>query len=62
MKSKEFDENRLILLQTRMENAIGFREHYLIEAERTGNRIMFEYWDTELDWVINEIINFGREQ
>lgn len=57
--NKDLNELTIIRLQTEMENAIGFREHYLKEAQRTGNRIMFEFWDTTLDRIINEIIDLG---
>lgn len=59
--NKDFCELTIIRLQTEMENAIGFREYYLKEAQRTGNNIMFEYWDTTLDQIINEIIKLGGD-
>lgn len=57
--NKELSELTIIRLQTEMENAIGFREHYLKHAQLTGNNIMFEFWDTTLDAIINEIIDLG---
>lgn len=57
---KELSELTIIRLQTELENAIGFREHYLKHYQQTGNNIMFEYWDTTLDSIINEIIKLGE--
>ena len=59
--NKELSELTIIRLHTEMENAIGFREHYLKEAQRTGNRIMFEFWDTTLQAIIDDIIDLGNK-
>lgn len=55
-------ELRMIRLHTDMENAIGMRDFYLIRSNKTGNRIMFEFWDTTLDCIINEILDLHMEQ
>lgn len=56
----ELSELAIIRLQTELENAIGFREHYLKHAQRTGNHIMFIYWDTALNEIIEDIIRLGE--
>lgn len=59
--NKDLDELTIIRLQTELENAIGFREHYLEHAQRTGNNVMFEFWDTTLQNIIDEIIELGAK-
>ena len=53
--NKELCELTLIRLQTEMENAIGFREHYL----KIGDYNLYHLWDEELDRVINDIMTLG---
>ena len=49
----------IIRLDTELENAIGFRDHYLKHAQQTGNFIMFDYWDATLTQIIEDIIHLG---
>ena len=58
--SLDLSELTLIRLQTELENAIGFREHYLKHYQETGNIIFFIYWDTEMHEIIEEIIRLGE--
>ena len=63
IKGKEMNEISLmaiIRLDTELENAIGFRDHYLKHAHETGNFIMFDYWDATLNLIIEDIINLGE--
>lgn len=53
--NKELCELTLIRLQTEMENAIGFREHYL----KIGDYKLYHLWDEQLDNIINDIMRLG---
>lgn len=53
--NKELCELTIIRLQTEMENAIGFREHYL----KTGDVKLYNVWDQELDNIIDQILHLG---
>ena len=53
--NKELSELTLIRLQTEMENAIGFREHYL----KTGDFNLYNLWDEQLDKIIDDIMKLG---
>lgn len=57
----EISELAIIRLQTELENAIGFREHYLKHYQKTGNIIMFTLWDTTLSEIIDDIIKLGED-
>lgn len=51
----DLDTLAIIRLQTELENAIGFREHYL----QLQDYNLYEMWDRILDDIITEIINLG---
>jgi hypothetical protein len=53
--SKDLCELTLIRLQTELENAIGFREHYLTLQDWN----LFNMWDIEVDHIIDELIMLG---
>ena len=55
MKYKELSELAIIRLQTELENAIGFREHYLSVCDWN----LYNMWDTEIDHIIDEIMKLG---
>lgn len=57
----EISELAIIRLQTELENAIGFRDHYLKHAHATGNFIMFDFWDATLNEIIEDIIHLGDD-
>jgi len=54
--NKELSELNIIRLQTEMENAIGFRTHYL----KTGEHNLYAIWDQELDNIIDQIMKLGE--
>ena len=53
--NKELSELTIIRLQTELENAIGFREHYLT----IGDYNLYHLWDEQLDNIIDEIRELG---
>jgi hypothetical protein len=53
--SKDLCELTIIRLQTELENAIGFREHYYT----IGDHNLFCMWDAMVDEIIDEIIKLG---
>ena len=54
--NKELSELTLIRLQTELENAIGFREHYLNIDEYT----LYSVWDQEVANILDDIIKLGE--
>jgi hypothetical protein len=64
IKGKEMNEISLmaiIRLDTELENAIGFRDHYLKRAHDTGNYIMHDYYDSLINEIIEDIIQLGAQ-
>ena len=53
--SLELSELTLIRLQTELENAIGFREHYL----KKDDIIQVVVWDNEIANIIDQIVMLG---
>jgi len=53
--SKDLSLLTLIRLDTELENAIGFREHYL----KLDDFKLFAVWDQEVENILDEIIRLG---
>lgn len=53
--SLELSEITLIRLQTELENAIGFREHYL----KRNDIVQVIIWDNEIVDIIDQIVEMG---
>ena len=53
--TKELSELILIRLQTELENALGYREHYL----NIEDYVLYNMWDIEVDHIIDEIKSLG---
>ena len=53
--SKELCELTIIRLQTELENAIGFREHYL----KTDEYKLYSVWDQEVSNILDDIMELG---
>jgi hypothetical protein len=51
----ELSELTIIRLQTELENAIGFREHYL----RKQNFNLYHLWDEQVEQILDEIRKLG---
>ena len=56
MQYKELSELTLIRLQTELENAIGYREHYLHKEDYNN----YHLWDEQVDEILTEIIKLGE--
>jgi hypothetical protein len=59
IKGKEMNEISLmaiIRLDTELENAIGFREHYLNQQDL----VQYAIWDQTIDDIITDIIKLGE--
>jgi hypothetical protein len=54
--NKELSELTLIRLQTELENAIGFREHYL----QTDNYFQYHVWDLEMEQILEQIMELDK--
>lgn len=50
--NKELSELTLIRLQTELENAIGFREHYL----KNDDYFQYHVWDLEMEQILEQIM------
>lgn len=53
--NKDLHELNIIRLNTELENAIGFRDYFLKKNDYNS----YNVWDTELNNIIDEIINLG---
>lgn len=54
--SKDLCELAIIRLQTELENAIGFREHYL----KTDQYTLYNVWDNEVSNILDDIMELGQ--
>jgi hypothetical protein len=54
--NKELSETTLIRLQTELENAIGFRDHYATLNEI----IQYNVWDMEIERILEDMAQIGE--
>ena len=54
--NKDLHELNIFRLQTELENAIGFREHYLMLQDYN----LYNMWDKIVDEIIDEILKLGE--